>query len=282
MNWQDEQKKVATGVTGYVAQMQEGKDFTITTPQPIEAMKQALENELSASDFIDKAPKSWDKTERTEWARLQAMLHNIRVFKKAMRQAIANYTDLDAICQDLQEMTYTQAMRIAELEAAVAEQHEKQDKFCDNNCVWTDHHKDCVRAEKQSECTRSHPHENMDQMCELRTEIARLTNELVRVKQSDSVTSVSEVEPVAWIEHEWSGSGLRHLHFERREQSLRDEVVNPIWTPLYINPQPKREPLTDEHIWQLVNDYTIGGDLHADKFARAIEAAHGIKENKCQ
>ena len=34
MNWQDEQKKVATGVTGYVAQMQEGKDFTLTTPQP--------------------------------------------------------------------------------------------------------------------------------------------------------------------------------------------------------------------------------------------------------
>ena len=55
----------------------------------IEAMKQALENELSASDFIDKAPQSWDKTERTEWARLQAMLHNIRVFKKTMRQAIS-------------------------------------------------------------------------------------------------------------------------------------------------------------------------------------------------
>ena len=34
MNWQDEQKKVATGVTGYVPQMQEGKDFTLTTPQP--------------------------------------------------------------------------------------------------------------------------------------------------------------------------------------------------------------------------------------------------------
>jgi hypothetical protein len=25
----------------------------------------------------------------------------------------------------------------------------KQDKFCDNNCVWTDHHKDCVRAEQK-------------------------------------------------------------------------------------------------------------------------------------
>jgi hypothetical protein len=30
--------------------------------------------------------------------------------------------------------------------------------------------------------------------------------------------------------------------------------------------------LTDEHIWQLATDCTIGGDLHADKFARAIEA----------
>ena len=25
----------------------------------------------------------------------------------------------------------------------------QQDKFCDNNCVWTDHHKDCVRAEQK-------------------------------------------------------------------------------------------------------------------------------------
>jgi len=30
--------------------------------------------------------------------------------------------------------------------------------------------------------------------------------------------------------------------------------------------------LTVEEIWQMVNDCTIGGDLHADKFARAIEA----------
>ena len=32
------------------------------------------------------------------------------------------------------------------------------------------------------ECTRSHPHENMDAMCQLRTEIARLTNENARLK----------------------------------------------------------------------------------------------------
>ena len=39
----------------------------------------------------------------------------------SLRQAIAEYTDLDAICQDLQEKTYTQAMRIAELEAKLTE-----------------------------------------------------------------------------------------------------------------------------------------------------------------
>ena len=31
------------------------------------------------------------------------------------------------------------------LRQAIAEA-EKQDKFCDDNCAWTDHHKDCVRA----------------------------------------------------------------------------------------------------------------------------------------
>jgi uncharacterized protein YlxW (UPF0749 family) len=33
--------------------------------------------------------------------------------------------DLDAICQDLQEKTYTQAMRIAELEEALAQQRKQ-------------------------------------------------------------------------------------------------------------------------------------------------------------
>jgi hypothetical protein len=37
-------------------------------------------------------------------------------------------------------------------------------------------------AQPAPACTRSHPHENMDAMCELRTEIARLTNENARLK----------------------------------------------------------------------------------------------------
>ncbi len=38
-----------------------------------------------------------------------------------------------------------QMQAIIALRQAIAEA-EKQDKFCDDNCVWTDHHKDCVRA----------------------------------------------------------------------------------------------------------------------------------------
>jgi hypothetical protein len=41
---------------------------------------------------------------------------------------------------------------------------------------------DCPPAQPAPNCTRSHPHENMDAMCELRTEIARLTNENARLK----------------------------------------------------------------------------------------------------
>ena len=58
-------------------------------------------------------------------------------------------------------------------------------------------------------------------------------------------------------------------------------MKNPVRTqhdprPLFSASPSPRQPLTTEQIWQLVNDCIIGGDLHAIKFARAIEAAGGI------
>ena len=38
------------------------------------------------------------------------------------------------------------------------------------------------------------------------------------------------------------------------------------------SPQRTWVGLTDEEIWQIATDSTIGGDLHADKFAKAIES----------
>ena len=48
-------------------------------------------------------------------------------------------------------------------------------------------------------------------------------------------------------------------------QSLCDE-------PCTRTPQRTWVKLTDEENWQIATDCTIGGDLHADKFARAIES----------
>jgi hypothetical protein len=39
-----------------------------------------------------------------------------------------------------------------------------------------------------------------------------------------------------------------------------------------------RTPLTNEQVWMLATQCTVGSDLHIDKFVRAIEAAHGIGE----
>ena len=52
------------------------------------------------------------------------------------------------------------------------------------------------------------------------------------------LAEIEAQEPVAWIEHSWSGSGGRQLHFERRPACLRDELVSPVWTALYTRPVP--------------------------------------------
>ena len=136
--------------------------------------------------------------------------------------------------------------------------------------------------------------EDGDIISALRARVADLEAQLYAVgaggvgklEQPQSVTNChqsqpqAEQEPVAWIEHEWSGSGLRHLHFERHAPTVRDEVVRPVWTPLYPRPQP-RQPLTDAQIngHRLALPYN-GEDLpdpwDFKQGVRAAERAHGI------
>jgi hypothetical protein len=96
---------------------------------------------------------------------------------------------------------------------------------------------------------------------------------LARPEQPDYKTLATQLQqerkqdtnqPVAWmdIEEKGAASGLRYWS----EPDNRHEVA------LYSAP-PQRKPLTDEQIeqmWGRTGDY--------DSFARAIEAAHGIKE----
>jgi hypothetical protein len=77
---------------------------------------------------------------------------------------------------------------------------------CQKPETWSEDHFECWQREQvayanirvlrvhiqelrksENDCTRSHPHEEMNAMCELRTEIARLKNEL-KTKQIDNDT----------------------------------------------------------------------------------------------
>ena len=87
-------------------------------------------------------------------------------------------------------------------------------------------------------------------------------------------------EPVAWVEHEWSGTGSRKLHFEKRDPTVRDEVVNPVWTPLYTDP-PKRQPLSGLEVERLL-EQVIGSLPAARNLVRAVERAHGIIEPRIE
>jgi hypothetical protein len=89
-----------------------------------------------------------------------------------------------------------------------------------------------------------------------------------KIKQSitalEEVLAQPEQEPVAWMDADGNVS------------DNNDHKCFPI--PLYTITPPQRKPLTDEQIQQIVltahgnQDWTL-------VFARAIEAAHGIKEN---
>lgn len=76
-----------------------------------------------------------------------------------------------------------------------------------------------------------------------------------------------EQEPVAWL-----SKGGKGIWFHEPDASLNA-------TPLYTTPPP-RKPLTDEHIGVIAIKSQDGISPHDDtlRFARAIEAAHGIKE----
>ena len=90
-------------------------------------------------------------------------------------------------------------------------------------------------------------------------------------------------EPVAWREFDGEGGYYFRTYEYNEDYAAKWDVNNPNhkgWVePLYTHP-PQRKPLTDEEIDAIVVD-EVGLDADADEmhnFARAIEAAHGIKE----
>lgn len=95
---------------------------------------------------------------------------------------------------------------------------------------------------------------------------------LATLKTIDAITAIKqaleqpEPELVAWV----------HLESWKTGKFWPDDCFSGLpvdeWTPLYTSP-PKREPLTDEQMEQIHQQY--GGNIK--KIMRAVEAAHGIK-----
>ena len=114
-----------------------------------------------------------------------------------------------------------------------------------------------------------------------------------------------EQEPVAWLHTKIEGVAVPHRpadldkHPDRWEALYKTPPPCPTCEALartvmldqtsYDTTPPQRKPLTDEQIWDEVKaadlDWQTGWSLDEDAsnryitFARAIEAAHGIKEN---
>ena len=103
------------------------------------------------------------------------------------------------------------------------------------------------------------------------TELDKLSqrNYELRMENAQLKAQPKEQDPVAWI----STGPARMIHWTADKPAYGDD-----WVPLYTTP-PKRKPLTYEQLdslWQNIDT----GDFELDirEFARAIEAAHGIKE----
>ena len=82
----------------------------------------------------------------------------------------------------------------------------------------------------------------------------------------------TEQDPVAWISDSPTKGNGKQLHWTKSEAWRWSSNI----TPLYTSP-PKRKPLTHPQIHEL--DWPDGVPFEDILlFARAIEAAHGIKE----
>lgn len=82
-------------------------------------------------------------------------------------------------------------------------------------------------------------------------------------------------EPVAWLHTDPDKPRVKFLEWHKDEPGYRGRWIK---TPLYSAP-PQRKPLSDEELDRLWRE-PMSADWEHREYARAIERAHGIKEEK--
>jgi hypothetical protein len=86
-----------------------------------------------------------------------------------------------------------------------------------------------------------------------------------------AIEQAEQAQPVATLED------LEQEIYENTREFVPRNVMDWMLKRYYTAP-PQRQSLTEEQLRNLMDDLEVGGEIAKD-FARAIEAAHGIKEN---
>jgi len=93
----------------------------------------------------------------------------------------------------------------------------------------------------------------------------------------EALAKQEQGEPVAW-----TIDSLEQEIYENTRQFVSLNVMEWLLNRLNTTPQPAQKPLTDEQILRLlsrIDECAVRLPRGLREFARAIEAAHGIKEN---
>ena len=113
-----------------------------------------------------------------------------------------------------------------------------------------------------------------------------IAEQKAKTQELRSMLAQPEQEPVAWMLEGWGPDCGPYFEIYRDdEMGWRNKKE---WTPLYTTP-PQRKPLTDEQLKPLIQKammyyghnpehWTVTAGAGFCILARAIEAAHGIKE----
>lgn len=115
-----------------------------------------------------------------------------------------------------------------------------------------------------------------------------LWREELDAEMRQTIASEQQDEPVAWVKPNWKSDdwSTACTDKEKRRYGPNHSDTNMVkfcaahTVPLYTRPQPKQQPLTDEQIelnWQFLHGED-GSPPDQHGFARAIEAAHNIKD----
>jgi integrase len=113
----------------------------------------------------------------------------------------------------------------------------------------------------------------------LRATTTQSTRRSAVVNKEALAEQPAQQEPVAWRTYTGRGYYIIDATLEEAQKNWPDREHQPLYTtPPPVAEPHKRKPLSEEEIGAILEDVNAYG-TRLYTFARAIEAAHGIKEN---